>query len=138
MRCKLSWALNQKVSPELGDIDVLAVSADGLRVWVIEAKNLRLCRTEVEVASRLYEYRGRMVMNSKGKKVPDALLRHIRRVQYLRERNSALCHRLELTRPPEVRGLLIVDAPQPMNFYMLDKVDDAASAYLDAINGFRF
>ena len=138
VRCKPSWALNQKVSQELGDIDVLAVSADGLRVWVIEAKNLRLCRTEVEVASRLYEYRGRTVINSKGKEVPDALLRHIRRVQYLRERNSALCHRLELLCPPEVRGLLIVDSPQPMNFYLLDKMDDAASAFLDAIDNFKF
>lgn len=138
VRCKLSWALNQKVSQELGDIDVLAVSADGLRVWVIEAKNLRLCRTEVEVASRLSEYRGRMVVDRRGKKVPDALLRHIRRVQYLREHNAALCHRLRLSGPPEVRGLLIADAPQPMNFYMLDKADDAASAYLDAIDDFRF
>jgi hypothetical protein len=138
VRCKPSWALNQKVSQELGDIDVLAVSADGRRVWVIEAKNLRLCRTDVEVASRLYEYRGRMVIKHNGKEAPDALLRHIRRVRYLRERNTALCHRMELTSPPEVRGLLIVDSPQPMNFYMLDKVDDAASAYLDAIDDFKF
>jgi len=79
-----------------------------------------------------------MVINSKNMQVPDALLRHIRRVQYLRERNSALCHRLELNGPPEVRGLLIVDSPQPMNFYMLNKLDDAASAYLDAIDDFKF
>lgn len=138
VRCKPSWALNQKVSQELGDIDVLAVSADGRRVWVIEAKNLRLCRSEIEVASRLYEYRGRTVMDRKGKEVPDALLRHIRRVRYLRERNDALCHRLELEIPPEVRGLLVVDSPQPMNFYMLEKMEDADSAFLGAIDKFKF
>jgi len=138
VRCKLSWALNQKVGQELGDVDVLAVSPDGRRVWVIEAKNLRLCRSEIEVASRLYEYRGRTTMDRKGKEVPDALLRHIRRVRYLRERNEALCHRLELQAPPDVRGLLVVDSPQPMNFHMLEKIEDAESAFLGAIDKFKF
>jgi hypothetical protein len=138
VRCKPSWALNQKVSQELGDIDVLAVSPDGRRVWVIEAKNLRLCRSEIEVASRLNEYRGQTVIDRKGKEVPDALLRHIRRVRYLRERNDALRHRLELETPPEVRGLLVVDSPQPMNFYMLEKIEDADSAFLGAIDKFKF
>lgn len=137
-RCQLSWALNEKVSPELGDIDVLAVSPDRQRVWVIEAKNLRLCRTEAEVASRLSEYRGRLVKDSKGRERPDKLLRHIRRVQYLRERRAALCHRLQLDAPPEVRGLLLFDSPQPMNFHMLDQLEDAASAFLDGLDAFRF
>jgi hypothetical protein len=37
-----------------------------------------------------------------------------------------------------VRGLLIVDSPQPMNFYMLEKMEDADSAFLGAIDKFRF
>jgi hypothetical protein len=138
VRCKPSWALNQKVSQVLGDIDVLAVSPDGSRVWVIEAKNLRLCRSEIEVASRLYEYRGRTVIDRKDKEVPDALLRHIRRVRYLRERNDALRHRLELETPPEVRGLLIVDSPQPMNFHMLETIEDAESLFFGALHKFKF
>jgi hypothetical protein len=109
-----------------------------LGVWVIEAKNLRLCRSEIEVASRLYEYRGRTTMDRKGKEVPDVLLRHIRRIRYLRERNEALCHRLGLEMPPEVCGLLVVDSPQPMNFHMLEKMEDADSAFLDAIDKFKF
>lgn len=107
-------------------------------MWVVEAKNLRLCRSEIEVASRLYDYRGRTITDRKGKEVPDALLRHIRRVRYLRERNDALCHRLELGTPPEVRGLLVVDSPQPMNFYMLEKIEDADSAFFGAIEKFKF
>lgn len=137
-RCKLSWALNEKVDDSLGDIDVLAVSPDRQRVWVIEAKNLRLCRTEAEVAARLSEYRGRMIQDSRGRDKPDKMLRHIRRVQYLRQRSSALCGRLKLVAPPEVRGLLIVDAPQPMNFYMLEQLEDGESAFLDAIDSFSF
>jgi hypothetical protein len=83
-RCKLSWALKEKVPDELGDIDVLALSLDHRRVWVIEARNLRLCRSEAEVAARLSEYRGRMIRDSKGREKPDRMLRHIRRVEYMR------------------------------------------------------
>jgi hypothetical protein len=40
---KPSWCLNERATDELkvlGDIDVLAVSADGQHVWVVEAKDL--------------------------------------------------------------------------------------------------
>lgn len=136
--CRLSKLLNQKVSDEFGNVDVFALTKDGLRAWVVEAKDLRICRTETEVASRLSEYRGRTNKNSKGKDVPDNLLRHLRRVQYLRERAAQLAKTLKLSRPPEVKGLLVVDSPQPMNFYMLEDVPDAASVFLDAIDSFGF
>ncbi len=137
-RCKLSWALNQKVDDGLGDVDVMAISPDRKRVWVIEAKNLRLCRTEAEVAARLSEYRGRMTRDAKGRDAPDKMLRHIRRVEYVRARREALCPRLSLTETPNVKGLLIVDSPQPMNFYMLEKLEDGESAFLDNIGCFEF
>jgi Holliday junction resolvase-like predicted endonuclease len=138
VRCKLSSVLNQKVDKRLGDIDVIAISLDRKRVWVIETKNLRLCRTEAEVASRMSEYRGQVIRDSKGNEEPDKMLRHIRRVQYIRNHRAALCHRLKLGEVPEVRGLLIVDAPQPMNFHMLEKLEDGATAILDRIGEFEF
>jgi hypothetical protein len=134
----LSWALNEKVDPKFGNIDVLVVNRDRSRVWIIEAKSLKLCRTEGEVANRLAEYRGRSQINRKGKEEPDKLLRHINRVQYIRERSEALRKSLKLPAVPEVRGLLIVDAPQPMNFHMLEKFADAQSAYFDVIGDFQF
>jgi hypothetical protein len=137
-RCKLSWALNEKVSDELGNIDVLALSPDRCRVWVIEARNLRLCRTEAEVAARLSEYRGRMIRDSKDREKPDRMLRHIRRVEYMRQRRDRLCARLKLDAVPEVRGLLVVDAPQPMNFHVIEKLPDGDSVFLDAIGKHRF
>jgi hypothetical protein len=134
-RCELSWALNQKVPKELGNIDVLVISTDEQRVWVVEAKNLKLCRTEAEVASRLSDYRGRVV---DGK--PDKMFKHLRRVRYLRDRRERLCQRLDLNpeRPPEVKALLVVDSPQPMNFHMLDQIEDAESTRLDEIEQFSF
>ena len=137
-RCKLSWALNEKVPNELGDIDVLAVSQDRRRVWVIEARNLRLCRTEAEVAARLSEYRGRMIRDNKGREKPDRMLRHIRRVEYMRQRRERLCARLKLDAVPEVRGLLVVDAPQPMSFHAVEELPDGECVYLDVIGKHRF
>jgi hypothetical protein len=137
-RRELSWALSKKFDAQLGNIDVLAISPDRRRVWVIETKNLKLCRTEAEVASRLSEYRGRTTVDSKGREKPDKMLRHIRRVRYLRERNHALCRRLKLDSPPEVKGLIVVDSPQPMNFYAIGQLQDGESAFLRSIESFDF
>jgi len=79
-----------------------------------------------------------MVHDRNGRDKPDKMLKHIRRAQYLRQRNAALCGRLKLDAAPEVRGLLIVDTPQPMNFYMLDQLEDGESVFLDAIDSFSF
>ena len=79
-----------------------------------------------------------MIRDSKGREKPDKMLRHIRRVLYLRERRNALCKRLKLDTPPEVRGLLIVDAPQPMNFYDIGRLEDSQSVFLAEIDAFNF
>jgi hypothetical protein len=137
-RRALSWALNMKVDPAFGNIDVLAISHDRRRVWVIEAKNLRLCRTEIEIASRLVEYRGRTNRHRNGRETPDKMLRHIRRVEFMRANAKALCSRLKLDAPPDVRGLLVVDAPQPMNFFAAGQLPDGQTVMLDAIDDFQF
>ena len=137
-RQKLSALLNQKVSAELGDIDVFALSADRTIAWVIEAKSLRLCRTEAEASSRMSEYRGRLAPDSKGRDKPDKLLRHIRRVQYMRDNVSALQKALKLSITPAVKGLLVVDSPQPMNFHMLEDIADGDSVFLAEIEQFGF
>lgn len=127
---KPAWALNTKATPEveeLGDVDVLAVSADGTRVWVIEVKDLKLCRTLGEVARRLAEYRG--VTGAKGR--PDKMLRHLRRVTYVREHAAALVGRLKLSAPPKVSGLVVVRAPQPMAHSQIGTVDGRVVMFED-------
>jgi hypothetical protein len=109
-----TWVTNSKateVTRRLGDIDVLAVDKDNNRIWVIEAKDLQLCRTQGETARRMSDYQGKL----DGRSRPDKLLRHLRRVHYIRE-NAALCiDRLGLRGAPEVRGLLVVSLPQPIS-----------------------
>jgi hypothetical protein len=137
-RCKLSSVLNQKVPDELGDIDALAITPDRKRVRVIEAKNLRLCRSEAEAASRMFEYRGNLVTDERGRQRPDKMLRHLRRVGYLRRYKDRLVARLTLPESPEVLGLVIVESPQPMNFHAAKSDPDARSVFLDSIGEFSF
>jgi hypothetical protein len=126
------WAcLNQKKTDEverLGDIDVLACSVDGTIVWVCEAKDLKLCRTLGEAALRLSDYRGQ-IRNNK----PDKLLRHVRRVEYLRAHAALLGKRLRLVGTPAIHGIIIVNAPQPMEQLAYQYVHDSAVVMLDEV-----
>ena len=104
----------------------------------MEAKNLRLCRTEAEDAARMVEYRGDLVIDERGRQRPDKMLRHLRRVGYLRQYRDRLPARLKLPVAPEVLGLLIVESPQPINFHTLKSDPDGHSIFLDAIDEFPF
>lgn len=129
---KPSWCLNHRATDalkQLGDVDILAVSANKRVVWVIEAKDLKLCRTQGEAARRLSEYRGRAAADGK----PDKMLRHLRRVEYLRLHSADLVQRLGLPAQPVVRGLVVVQAPQPMQFHGMDCGPDGRVLMLDEL-----
>ena len=128
---KPSWCLNERATDALkalGDIDVLAVSADGQRVWVVEAKDLKLCRT-LGKRHGACPNRGKLLPDGK----PDKLLRHLRRVEYLRTRAEALCGRLNLTGVPKVSGVLVVHAPQPMEGLQVQQIGDGSVVMLSDI-----
>jgi len=130
---KPSACLNQKATESLkrlGDIDVLAFTADGSRAWVIEAKDIKLCRTMSETARRLSEYRGLPLVNGK----PDSLLRHLNRVAYIRENATALARRNKLPAAPIIHGLVVVDVPQPMTFVTASDAPDACFVTIDGVS----
>jgi hypothetical protein len=131
LRQKITALLQEATKSDLGDVDVLAISPSGKDVFVLEAKSLKLCRTEAEVAARMSDYAGKMRADARGREKPDKLLRHIRRVKFLREKAHLLGERLSLPATPRVHGLMVVDAPQPMNFFMLEETPDAHSCMLD-------
>lgn len=129
----MSWCLERKQSEELdrlGDVDVLAFSASDNLVWVIEAKDLKLCRTLGEVARRLASYQGKI--DKKGR--PDALLRHLRRVTFLRDNADDLRKRLGVRQTPRVCGLVVVKSLQPMMQLSGTFYDDARVALLDRLD----
>lgn len=117
-------ALNQKGTDHLkrfGDIDVLAFDRDGRRAWVIEAKEIRFCRSITETAARLSEYRGHT--DVRGRR--DNLRKHLDRVEYVRAHTEDLARRYKLPQTPEVRGLVVVGSHQPMMFLPSHKSVDA-------------
>ncbi|GAA0399336.1 hypothetical protein GCM10009093_27350 [Brevundimonas terrae] len=129
----MSWCLDRKQTEELkrlGDIDVLAYSRAENLVWVIEAKDLKLCRTLGEVARRLADYRGALDRKNR----PDALLKHLRRTTFLRDNADGLCKRLGTATPPRVCGLVVVKSPQPMTQLPGVFYDDARVALLDRLD----
>lgn len=126
----LSDCLNQKNTnalKKLGDLDVLAVTPNGKDAWVIEAKELKLCRTLGEAARRLSGYRGVALKNGK----PDALMRHLQRVAYVRKHTDALEKRLKLPARPTIHGVLVVNAPQPMQQLQREYSQDSTTVMLD-------
>lgn len=114
-----SKILNAKAPGELGDIDVFAIDRTSNRAWVIEVKDLGLCRSQREIALRLTDYAGRVKSGGR----PDPMLRHLRRVRYIREHAAALAKQNSLSEPVDVRGLLVVSTPQPMTVVEPDDPD---------------
>ncbi len=130
---KPSDCLNLKATDELkrlGDIDVLAFSSDKKHAWVIEVKDIKLCRTQSEAARRLSAYRGIIRPNGR----PDNLLRHLNRVEFVRKHAANLAKRNKMPCEPEVHGLVIVDAPQPMSFVISSNSKDARFVRVDALD----
>lgn len=75
------------------------------------------------------EYRGKLTGNGK----PDKLLKHLNRVAYIRSNASALVRRLGLKRVPNVHGMVVVHAPQPMEQIASDVGPDGKCVMLTDI-----
>ena len=127
---KLTWCLNHQGTEavkRLGDVDVLVFSPNRTRVWVIEAKDLKMCRTLGETARRLSEYQGRPRSNGK----PDNLMKHLTRVDYIRTHVSDLQKRFGLSTAPSVSGMIVVGSPQPMEMITIPGGKDAITVRKD-------
>ena len=130
---KPAWCLGLKKSEELnrlGHIDVFAISTDGGCAWVIEAKDLKMCRTVGEAARRLMSYRG----ESRDGKADD-MMKHLRRVAFVRSNAHLLVERFKLPETPRVCGVLIVNSPQPMQQLQRVSSADSTVIMLDKIGG---
>lgn len=130
---KLTWCLNHKGTDEvkrLGDVDVLVISHDRTRVWVIEAKDLKMCRTLGETARRLSEYQGITKANGK----PDNLLKHLNRVDYVRKYAADIQSRFKLTHLPKISGMVVVGSPQPMEMIAIKGGKDAVTVRKESLS----
>ena len=129
---KLTWCLNHKGTDEvkrLGDVDVLVFSPDRKRIWVIEAKDLKMCRTLGETARRLSEYQG--IRKANGDR--DNLLKHLNRVDYVRKHAADLQKRFKMTELPQVSGMVVVGSPQPMEMIAVKGGKDAVTVRKESL-----
>ena len=129
---KVTWCLNHQGTDEvkrLGDVDVLVISPDRTRVWVIEAKDLKLCRTLGETARRLSEYQGKPKSNGK----PDNLMKHLTRVEYVRKHVADLQKRFNRAKTPSVSGMVVMGSPQPMEMITIPGGKDAVTVRKDGL-----
>ncbi|WEK39817.1 MAG: hypothetical protein P0Y50_14975 [Candidatus Brevundimonas colombiensis] len=101
---------------KLGDLDVLAVSADGATWIVIECKWFGGARSSREVASWLQDYHGHD---------GDKLDRHLKRVAWIRENATAVANRLKLATPIRILGRVVTTTPAPLS-YLRELPQDAA------------
>jgi hypothetical protein len=91
---------------QLGDLDVLAVSKDGRRWWVIECKWFGAARTPREIANWLQDFRGHD---------GDKLDRHLKRLAWIREHRKLVTAQLELPSVPEaIEPKIVTTSPVPL------------------------
>ena len=93
-------------APQLGDLDVLAISPDGHQWCVIECKWFGAARTPREIASWLQDFRGNP---------GDKLDRHLRRVAWVREHRVAVAALLGLpVVADKIDGKIVTTSPVPL------------------------
>ena len=102
--------LNRKMARNFGDVDILAWRAGRNEVWAIECKDLGFTRTPAEMARMLSDYQG---VDKAGK--PDRLLKHLRRVEQLREHATSLARYVDMA-DPEVHAALLFSDVVPMTY----------------------
>ncbi|WP_146002904.1 hypothetical protein [Telmatospirillum siberiense] len=96
----------------LGDIDVLAWNPQSGRVLLIECKDLKYSKTLGEIAEQLADFNGEVRENGK----PDDLLKHLNRIDAIRNNLPDLIRLLKFTVAPAPEGQIVFRNPVPMQF----------------------
>ena len=94
-------------SKKLGEIDVLAVSADG-KTWVIvECKWFGAARTPREVAAWMQDFHGHD---------GDKLHKHLQRCDWIEANSALVAQRLRLATPQRILRRLVTTRPAPLAY----------------------
>ncbi|HEK2707475.1 TPA: hypothetical protein ACNH47_005843 [Pseudomonas aeruginosa] len=107
---EMSAILKRKLERDYGDVDVLAWRDGSDEVLVIECKDLTFRRNYSEIAALLSDYQGE---RKNGK--PDKLLRHLNRVDRLRQGLPELGRHTRIE-APTIKSCLVVGGLVPMQF----------------------
>lgn len=108
---KVTALLRKGLPIDYGDVDVLAWKPDTGRVVVIECKDVQYRKTDGEIAEQLADFRG---IEVDGKR--DLLLKHLDRLEVIRQHTDEVRKSLSLTENPTIEGELVFRNPVPMQF----------------------
>jgi hypothetical protein len=113
LEIKLDGLLNEKLTRDFGDVDVLAWRPTERQVLAIECKDLRLAKTPNEIAEQLNYFTGQILPNGER----DDLLKHIDRCNLLKERSRELSAKLGTRGEDiEIQTLVCFSHPVPMQY----------------------
>ena len=94
-------------SKKLGEIDVLAVSADGTTWVIVECKWFGAARTPREVAAWMQDFRGHD---------GDKLHKHLQRCDWIEANSALVAQRLRLAAPQRILRRLVTTRPAPLAY----------------------
>lgn len=124
--------LNQKLDRDYGDIDLFAWKPDFHSVLVAECKDLSVARNYSEIAQMLSDFQGE---KRDGK--PDLLLKHLERVQVVKEHLDRVSKFSGVENPQIVSALVFSDAV-PMEFAKIDALEGSlVGSVEDIVSGLR-
>lgn len=109
---RITKLLGKSFDVNYGDVDVLAWNSESGRVLLIECKDVQHRKTDGEIAEQLLDFRGELY--EKGK--PDLLLKHLRRIEVVKEHVLEVTKYLKLAKPAALEGHLVFKNPVPMKF----------------------
>jgi len=113
LEIKIDGLLNEKLTRDFGDVDVLAWRPTDRQVLAIECKDLRLAKTPNEIAEQLNYFTGQILPNGER----DDLLKHIDRCNLLKERSRGLAEKLGTRGEDiEIQTLVCFSHPVPMQY----------------------
>jgi hypothetical protein len=109
---KVTKLLGRGFDRDFGDVDVLAYSAQNNRMLIIECKDVQYRKTEGEIAEQLADFRGELRADGR----PDILMKHLLRMDILRQYKESLGRYVGLKGEFELEGHLVFKNPVPMQF----------------------
>src|SRR6266540_1208715 len=132
LEAKIDHLLNEKLTRDFGDVDVLAWRPSSRKVLVIECKDLRLAKTPNEIAEQLTYFTGQILAN--GEK--DDLLKHIDRCNLLKERSQVLAEKIGM-QDINIETIVCFSHPVPMQ-YVKTRLPDVSFMTLQELESAQF
>ncbi|HEX2654636.1 MAG TPA: hypothetical protein VHN11_13415, partial [Xanthobacteraceae bacterium] len=99
---RITKLLGKGFDADYGDVDVLAWNLELGRVLLVECKDVQHRKTDGEIAEQLLDFRGELDESGK----PDHLLRHLRRIDLVKQHVPEVMKYLKLSSPPALEGHL--------------------------------